>query len=61
MEAAEYARAQAQAAMVAQAEAQQAAALEEVKRQNAMLANQPKEPPVAVTPNNGFGLNPSSN
>jgi len=50
-----------QAAMVAQAEAQQAAALEEVKRQNAMLANQPKEPPVAITPNNGFGLNPNSN
>lgn len=48
--------------MVAQAEAQQAAALEEVKRQNALLANnQPKVPPVSVTLNTGFGLNPSSN
>jgi septal ring factor EnvC (AmiA/AmiB activator) len=62
LEAAEYARAQAQAAMVAQAEAQQAAALEEVKRQNALIANnQPKATPASVTPNTGFGLNPSSN
>ena len=48
--------------MVAQAEAQQAASIEEVKRQNALLANnQPKAPPVSVAPNTGFGLNPSSN